>query len=143
MSASVRVVTALLNGHKVSTRAILESFVSSTKFDVFKCQSTDVNSFLTLPYACSYTKGAFFPRFSSFHPSSEMHSGKRRWGASPGCGNRTRISPHCEYVKTGRLGPRYLSANIFRIILAHSILQNHHESLCNLTITEYLISSGI
>ncbi|KAF8897332.1 WD40-repeat-containing domain protein [Infundibulicybe gibba] len=40
------------------TTHILESFVSSHKSDVFKCQSTDANTFLTPPYACSYTHGA-------------------------------------------------------------------------------------
>ncbi|RDB23192.1 Denticleless [Hypsizygus marmoreus] len=41
-----------------STRAILQSFVSSHKSDVYKCQSTDVNAYLTPPYACSYTHSA-------------------------------------------------------------------------------------
>ncbi|KAG6832908.1 hypothetical protein H0H92_004792 [Tricholoma furcatifolium] len=50
-----------LPGHRredPSTRAILQSFVSSNKSDVYKCQSTDVNAYLTPPYACSYTHGA-------------------------------------------------------------------------------------
>jgi len=42
----------------VSTRAILQSFVSSNKSDLYKCQSTDINAYLTPPYACSYTYGA-------------------------------------------------------------------------------------
>ncbi|GLB33547.1 putative WD domain, G-beta repeat containing protein [Lyophyllum shimeji] len=41
-----------------STRAILQSFVSSHKSDLFKCQSNDVNAYLTPPYACSYTQSA-------------------------------------------------------------------------------------
>ena len=41
-----------------STRSILRSFVSSDKADVFQCYSTDVNSFNTPPYACSYSHGA-------------------------------------------------------------------------------------
>ncbi|KAF9008739.1 WD40-repeat-containing domain protein [Cyathus striatus] len=41
-----------------STLSLLRSFVSSHKSDVFKCQSVDANSFLTPPYACSYTHSA-------------------------------------------------------------------------------------
>ncbi|KAG6911732.1 hypothetical protein DXG01_007982 [Tephrocybe rancida] len=41
-----------------STWAILQSFVSSNKSDVYKCQATSDNAFLTPPYACSYTNGA-------------------------------------------------------------------------------------
>jgi denticleless len=49
----------------VSTRLILQSFVSSHKSDVFKCQSTNVESQLTPPYACSYTHGMYvFPLMS-------------------------------------------------------------------------------
>ncbi|KAG6880431.1 hypothetical protein C0992_000033 [Termitomyces sp. T32_za158] len=42
----------------ISTRAILQSFVSSNKSDVYKCQSSDIDGYLTPPYACSYTQGA-------------------------------------------------------------------------------------
>ncbi|KAF8639725.1 hypothetical protein AX17_000987 [Amanita inopinata Kibby_2008] len=41
-----------------STRTILESFVSSHKSDVFKCQSTNENTYLTPPYACAYSHAA-------------------------------------------------------------------------------------
>ncbi|KAF5388245.1 hypothetical protein D9615_000159 [Tricholomella constricta] len=41
-----------------STRAILQTFVSSHKSDVFKCESNDANAYLTPPYACSYTQAA-------------------------------------------------------------------------------------
>ncbi|KAG5646450.1 hypothetical protein DXG03_003500 [Asterophora parasitica] len=41
-----------------STRTILQSFVSSNKSDVFKCESNNENAFLTPPYACSYSHGA-------------------------------------------------------------------------------------
>ncbi|KAF8219659.1 cell division cycle protein cdt2 [Tricholoma matsutake] len=44
--------------YPISTGAILQSFVSSNKSDLYKCQSTDINAYLTPPYACSYTHGA-------------------------------------------------------------------------------------
>ncbi|KAI0751438.1 WD40-repeat-containing domain protein [Daedaleopsis nitida] len=40
------------------TKSILRSFVSSNKADVYKCQSIDERTFITLPYACSYSHGA-------------------------------------------------------------------------------------
>ncbi|TFY78636.1 hypothetical protein EWM64_g5376 [Hericium alpestre] len=40
------------------TRPILQSFVSSHKSDIFKCQSLDDGAFLTPPYACAYTHAA-------------------------------------------------------------------------------------
>lgn len=44
---------------QIATRPILQSFVSSNKSDLFKCQSTDMNAYLTPPYACSYTYSGF------------------------------------------------------------------------------------
>jgi denticleless len=41
----------------VSTRPILQSFVSSNKSDVYRCHSDDNNAFLSPPYACSYSNG--------------------------------------------------------------------------------------
>ncbi|KAF5369936.1 hypothetical protein D9758_001290 [Tetrapyrgos nigripes] len=42
----------------VSTRPILQSFVSSNKSDTFKCESIFTGGFLTPPYACAYSHGA-------------------------------------------------------------------------------------
>ncbi|KAJ7638550.1 WD40 repeat-like protein [Roridomyces roridus] len=42
----------------VSTLPVLQSLVSSNKSDVFRCQSVLENSFLTPPYACSYSHSA-------------------------------------------------------------------------------------
>ncbi|KAG7449441.1 WD40 repeat-like protein [Guyanagaster necrorhizus] len=44
--------------HDVSTRHILESFVSHNKRDVYKCQSAGIDYHLTLPYSCSYSHAA-------------------------------------------------------------------------------------
>ena len=43
--------------HSVSTRPILESFVSSHKSDVYKCHSMDEASYSAAPYACAYSHG--------------------------------------------------------------------------------------
>lgn len=51
------VLRSYLTRHVVSTRPILQSFVSSHKSDVFKCESTEGDSYLSPPYACSYTNG--------------------------------------------------------------------------------------
>ncbi|EJD01031.1 WD40 repeat-like protein [Fomitiporia mediterranea MF3/22] len=40
------------------TLKTLESFVSSNKADIFKCQSIDANSFLTPPYACAFSNAS-------------------------------------------------------------------------------------
>ncbi|KAF5364003.1 hypothetical protein D9756_000821 [Leucocoprinus leucothites] len=45
-------------GLDISTRPVLESFVSSLKSDVYTCQSLHANSFLTPPYACAYSHAA-------------------------------------------------------------------------------------
>ncbi|KAJ7086628.1 WD40-repeat-containing domain protein [Mycena epipterygia] len=42
----------------LSSLPILQSFVSSNKSDVFRCQSVLDGSFLTPPYACSYSHSA-------------------------------------------------------------------------------------
>lgn len=44
----------------VSTRPFLQTFVSSNKSDIFKCQSEDSNAYLSPPYACAYTHSKFF-----------------------------------------------------------------------------------
>ena len=40
-----------------STMALLRSFVSSNKSDIFKCNSVELDTYLTPPYACSYSHG--------------------------------------------------------------------------------------
>lgn len=42
----------------MSTDALLRSFVSSNKSDVYKCHSVDASTFMTLPYACAYSHRA-------------------------------------------------------------------------------------
>jgi denticleless len=44
-----------LTHSSVPTRPILQTFVSSHKSDVYKCHSIEDNSFMTLPYACSFS----------------------------------------------------------------------------------------
>ncbi|KAF8076125.1 WD40 repeat-like protein [Lyophyllum atratum] len=72
------------------TRAILQSFISSQKSDVFKCQSNDVNAFLNPPYACSYTQGAKgggVPILAVATEQGTVHlintSKRRDWDAEP------------------------------------------------------------
>ena len=42
----------------VTTRPILQSFVSSNKTDLYKCYSVLNSSYMSPPYACAYTNGA-------------------------------------------------------------------------------------
>src|SRR5258708_2866514 len=42
-----------------STLPILQSFVSSNKSDVFKCHSVGDDTYMTPPYACSYSHSKF------------------------------------------------------------------------------------
>ncbi|KAF9468992.1 WD40-repeat-containing domain protein [Collybia nuda] len=72
------------------TRPILQSFVSSNKSDVFRCQSTDINTYLTLPYACSYTHGAkqgHLPILAVATEQGSIHllntSQRRDWDVEP------------------------------------------------------------
>ncbi|KAJ7179370.1 WD40-repeat-containing domain protein [Mycena filopes] len=50
--------TARADISPVSTLPILQSFVSSNKSDVFRCQSVLDGSFLAPPYACAYSHSA-------------------------------------------------------------------------------------
>jgi denticleless len=43
----------------VSTRPILQTFVSSHKADVFRCYSIKADTYLTPPYACAYSNSMF------------------------------------------------------------------------------------
>src|SRR6266576_2296550 len=68
----------------VPTRIILQSYISSHKSDMFKCESANESTYLTPPYACSYTHSKpsdiyhhyrvlnvyFQPRREEDHPSS-------------------------------------------------------------------------
>ncbi|KAI0650098.1 WD40 repeat-like protein [Trametes meyenii] len=42
----------------LSTRSVLQSFVSSNKSDIFKCHSIHARLFVNIPYACSYSNAA-------------------------------------------------------------------------------------
>ncbi|KAJ7507500.1 cell division cycle protein cdt2 [Mycena galericulata] len=57
MTAHMRPVASYRRSYS-STLPILQSFVSSNKSDVFRCQSVLEDSFLTPPYACSYSHSA-------------------------------------------------------------------------------------
>ncbi|KAJ7688476.1 cell division cycle protein cdt2 [Mycena rosella] len=57
-SASQRPPVAISRRPFVSTWPILQSFVSSNKSDVFRCQSVLDGSFLAPPYACAYSHSA-------------------------------------------------------------------------------------
>ncbi|OBZ76265.1 Denticleless A [Grifola frondosa] len=47
--------TSISQQPSMSTRSILQSFVSSHKADIFRCHSIDNRTFSTLPYACTYS----------------------------------------------------------------------------------------
>lgn len=53
-----KILIVYINESPVSTRPILQSFVSSHKTDIFKTCSAEVNAFISLPYACQYSNGA-------------------------------------------------------------------------------------
>ncbi|KAG6844112.1 hypothetical protein H0H87_009718 [Tephrocybe sp. NHM501043] len=57
---TMRAGTGLLGRRReeASTRPILQSFVSSNKSDIYKCEAASSSAYLTPPYACSYTSGA-------------------------------------------------------------------------------------
>ncbi|KAF8974630.1 WD40 repeat-like protein [Flammula alnicola] len=84
-----------------STLPILQSFVSSHKSDVFKCQSIGDDTYLTPPYACSYSHGdagAKFgdvPRLAVATEQGTVHilntSRRKDWDVEP---PRMTIQPH-------------------------------------------------
>ncbi|KAH7930754.1 WD40 repeat-like protein [Leucogyrophana mollusca] len=85
-------------GSLLSTRPILQSFVSSNKSDVFKCHSTSANSFVTPPYACAYSHGAKNGGAPIIAVATEqgsvlvLNTSKRRdWEFEP---QRTILEPH-------------------------------------------------
>ncbi|KAK2462318.1 hypothetical protein APHAL10511_005624 [Amanita phalloides] len=59
---------AEFDNSRVSNRIIFQSYISSHKSDVFKCESTNANTYLTPPYACAYTHG------KSPDPGDFLHS---------------------------------------------------------------------
>lgn len=88
----------------VSTRLILQSFVSSNKSDVFKCQSTDVNAYLTPPYACSYSHSkSCLPKTSYLRFTVLCRCEKRRYLFARS-GDRARLRSRHEYIASKRLG---------------------------------------
>ncbi|KAJ4472242.1 WD40-repeat-containing domain protein [Lentinula aciculospora] len=81
----------------VSTRSILQSFVSSYKSDFFRCESVE-HGFLTPPYACSYSHSAKAGRTPHLAVSTEegavhiFNTIKRsEWDPEP---IRTTFQPH-------------------------------------------------
>ncbi|KAF9485426.1 WD40 repeat-like protein [Pholiota conissans] len=84
--------------HAPSTFPILQSFVSSNKSDVFKCHSIGEDTYLTPPYACSYSNGAKAGRTAYLAVATEqgsvhiLNTSKRNdWDPEP---QRTTIQPH-------------------------------------------------
>lgn len=87
----------------VSSRNILQSFVSSHTSDVFKCHSRTVDSFLTPPYACAYSNGMSVPFEFIFRTKFSSRS-EKCW-CSPSCScHRARIRPYHRYNQTERMG---------------------------------------
>ncbi|KAJ4492918.1 WD40-repeat-containing domain protein [Lentinula edodes] len=83
--------------NNISTRPILQSFVSSYKSDFFRCDSVE-NGLLTPPYACSYSHSAKAGRTSHLAVSTEegavhiFDTRKRsEWDPEP---SRTTLRPH-------------------------------------------------
>ncbi|TFK86484.1 WD40 repeat-like protein [Polyporus arcularius HHB13444] len=81
-----------------STRTTLQSFVSSHKADVYRCQSIDERTFITLPYACSYSNAAKrggVPHLAVATEQGTVHilntSKRRDWDVEP---QRATIQPH-------------------------------------------------
>ncbi|PPQ77686.1 hypothetical protein CVT25_011120 [Psilocybe cyanescens] len=81
-----------------STLPILRSFVSSNKSDVFKCQSIAGDTYLTPPYACSYSNDAKTggnPLLAVATEQGTVHifnTAKRKdWDCEP---SRTTFQPH-------------------------------------------------
>ncbi|KAG6903357.1 hypothetical protein C0995_013110 [Termitomyces sp. Mi166 len=76
-----------------STRVILQSFVSSNKSDLYKCQSTDVGAYLTPPYACA--KNGSIPILAIATEQGTVHlvntSRRKDWDAEP---PRTTLQAH-------------------------------------------------
>ncbi|KAF6762574.1 cell division cycle protein cdt2 [Ephemerocybe angulata] len=83
---------------QLSTRPLLQSFVSSSKADVFKCESIQPDRYLTPPYACSYSHGAKQGQKSHLAVANEegtVHifdtSKRRDWDPEP---QRSTLQPH-------------------------------------------------
>ncbi|KZP12082.1 WD40 repeat-like protein [Athelia psychrophila] len=82
----------------LTTRPILQNFVSSHKSDVFKCHSIAADTYLTPPYACAYTNGAKQggkPLLAIATEQGSVHiidtSKRRDWDYEP---QRTTLQPH-------------------------------------------------
>lgn len=58
--------------HAASTLPILKSLVSSNKSDLFKCQSVGEDTYLTPPYACSYSHREFI--YLTFLQYVQLHA---------------------------------------------------------------------
>ncbi|KIJ19992.1 hypothetical protein PAXINDRAFT_166171 [Paxillus involutus ATCC 200175] len=96
-TSSVRPPTAPLQAI-LPSRRILQSFVSSHKSDVYKCDSLANDTFVTPPYACAYSYGAKSGRAPVLAVATEEGSviilnttGRRSWECEP---QRTVFQPH-------------------------------------------------
>lgn len=92
--------------YEVPSRPILQSFVSSHRYDGFRCTSLAAHTFLTPPYACAYSHG------KRIHYLRESHSrfGYRcqaPWYSPSCCCHRRRLCINPRYFQTSRMGFRY------------------------------------
>ncbi|KAF4619114.1 hypothetical protein D9613_005542 [Agrocybe pediades] len=81
-----------------STLPILQTFVSSNKADVFRCESIGGDTYLTPPYACNYSNSSKQGRSSKLAVGTEqgtvhiLNTAKRNdWDCEP---PRTTLQPH-------------------------------------------------
>ncbi|KAH9943128.1 WD40 repeat-like protein [Epithele typhae] len=86
----------------IPSMAVLSTFVSSNKADVFKCHSIDEQTFIAPPYACSYSHGAkrgLTPHLAVATEQGTIHilntSKREDWDAEP---QRTSFQPHANGV---------------------------------------------
>lgn len=65
----------------VSTRPILQTFVSSNKADMFKCHSITPDTYFTPPYACAYSNSEILTLLHTFFNPKLLSIGARTGGA--------------------------------------------------------------
>ncbi|KAJ6629249.1 WD40-repeat-containing domain protein [Mycena sp. CBHHK59/15] len=92
-----------------STLPILQSFVSANKSDMFRCQSLFDDSFLTPPYACSYShsaKSGGIPLLAVATEQGTLHiintSKRKDWDPEP---VHTTLQPHSNGIFDVRWNP--------------------------------------
>ncbi|KZT72668.1 WD40 repeat-like protein [Daedalea quercina L-15889] len=94
--------STVLRHTTLSTRPILQSFVSSDKADVYRCHSMDESSYNTIPYACAYSnaaKSGSTPLLAIATEKGTIHvvntSTRRDWDCEP---PRTILDPHANGI---------------------------------------------